>query len=149
MNTLIHKRRSPLPTGTVTLDDCTIIGQVERQSRIAAGGDARTRKVFYAARVCVPMAFEDLAEPKKLWRAPWVAGRAYVYLGTRYITQAQALAVVRDFHAQHPEGFARHHLWQLALAWTTARAHLFPFNGGRIVGRDNLVTCHGGATVVA
>lgn len=101
MTTLLHKRPSPLPTGTVTDTDCNVIGWARRKSQRArqttpamtrayrgSSDHLRGRAVFYTAEVCVP-GDTDL--------------RAYLSLGTRYTSAAQAHRAVRHFHHCYPD----------------------------------------------
>ncbi len=81
---IVHKRKSAHPSGTVTDANGTVLGAVRRQSRIAAGTHGQ-RRTFYSARVCVPGSPDD-----------------YSYIGTRYVTRAQAVAAIRDFHGYAP-----------------------------------------------
>ncbi len=78
---LVHKRKSTHPAGTVTTPGGKIIGKVEPQNRVAAGTGGQRRR-FYAANVCWP------GQPE-----------VNAYIGTRYVTRAQAVNALRDFHA--------------------------------------------------
>jgi hypothetical protein len=90
MTTLIHKRKSKLPTGTVTLGE-RVIGRVERRTRVAAGTGGR-RGHFWTAYPAIQLSDDE----------PIVEGGAS--LGTRFATRGLAVWALRQWAQETSEG---------------------------------------------
>ena len=107
--TLVHKRKSKLATGTVTLDEA-IIGHVERRSRVAAGTGGQCRPFWTATP-----GYEVDGKP------------AYggASLGTRFPTRASAVKALRDWARENsPErcmiaGRLASREWSRRWGWST------------------------------